>query len=713
MRERQATGTAAVGGGRRAAGGLDRAALKAAGVFGVLAALWIGVTDRVLSAWVLEPEALTRLQTVKGWVFVGVCSALVYVLTRRVTESAERERAVLERSEGRYRLLLDHPRDVMLLVDGSGVVTYANAAAERLLGWSREELVGSVYAEVVHPGDREAVRSAIEAAGAGPAGVARVEYRVRHGEGGWRHHEAVASYFPGQAAGESAVLVSSRDITDRRAAERARRAATRNLRALVEAMPLAIVVLDRQERVRVWNPAAERLFGWRASEVLGRRYPVVGEAEREDAEARLAATLAGRPSVGDEVVRRRRDGGLVQVRVSTAPLRDRRGRIRSVLAVLEDVTEQRALEAQLRQAQKMEAIGRLAGGVAHDFNNLLTGIRGYASFVASGLPAGDPLYEDAREIVRTVDRAAAVTRQLLAFGRRQILQPMELDLGGAVTELQKMLQRLIGEDIELETRVAPGQHWIRADPVQIQQVLLNLIVNARDAMPQGGRVTIEVSDGVGPEPRVLLTVTDTGVGMAPEVQERIFEPFFTTKEPGKGTGLGLAVVYGIVKQSGGEVRVQSVEGAGSTFEVSFPRVEPGRERGEEAGTAEEARSAGTGEILLVEDEELVRRVAARTLREAGYPVVEAASGEEALRLAGSPGRRPPALVITDAVMPGMGGLTLIGRLREQWPSTRFLLISGYAEEVKDHASAAALGVSFLEKPFPPEVLVQRVVQALA
>ncbi len=380
------------------------------------------------------------------------------------------------------------------------------------------------------------------------------------------------------------------------------------------------------------------------------------------------------------------------------------------------------LEAQYRQAQKMEAVGRLAGGLAHDFNNLLSVILSYADLGGRRLREGDPLRADLGEIRRAAESAADLTRQLLAISSRQSVAPAVIGLNEVVGAMESLLARLLGEDLELSMRLAAGLGNVRADPGQIEQVLMNLAVNARDAMPGGGRLTIETADveldetycahhaEVEPGDYVMLTVGDTGCGMDQETRERLFEPFFTTKEPGKGTGLGLATVYGIVQQSGGSIWVYSEPGEGTTFRIYLPRVsEPAAERSTPRPAAEPSRGDET--ILVVEDQEVVRKVVERILGASGYRVVTVADGDAAIEICA--GRREPVgLLVTDVVLPGMTGLELVDRLRESCPELRVLLMSGYTEDAVLRRGGLEPGTAFIAKPFTATELAARVRAAL-
>jgi len=385
-------------------------------------------------------------------------------------------------------------------------------------------------------------------------------------------------------------------------------------------------------------------------------------------------------------------------------------------AVVLETTEYRKLEEQLLQAQKMEAVGRLAGGVAHDFNNMLTAIRSYADLLLADMPPGSPLCADVLEISKAADRASALTRQLLAFSRQQVLRPRLVDLNATVDGMQKMLKRLNTANIQLTCRLAPRLWTVAADPGELERVIMNLMLNARDAMPDGGRLSIETSNididedyankhaNTVPGPYVMLAVTDTGIGMSREVRERLFEPFFTTKEKGKGTGLGLSSVYGIVKQSGGFVWVYSEPGRGTTFKVYLPRADEAQPRF--TPTPRRNRRVGAETILLVEDDDEVRHVATRILSRNGYRVLEAANGADALKISESE-TEPVDLIITDLMMPEMGGSELAEKIRETQPDARILFTSGYTEDAVVRQTFLRQGEAFIEKPFTPASLAQK------
>jgi signal transduction histidine kinase/CheY-like chemotaxis protein len=473
--------------------------------------------------------------------------------------------------------------------------------------------------------------------------------------------------------------------------------------ARIEVIGDGFLIVDRELRVADLNRAAEAIIG---------RDRAVAAGERID------TFLPEWPSTVDGEVRRdltlaSPDGPRIyDVRIT--PVTSGGERLAGYVVVLRDVTDHRRLEDDLRQAQKMESVGQLAGGIAHDFNNLLTAIIGYAALAEAEQTPGTPVHEWIQQIRRSGERAATLTSQLLAFGRRQTLRPVDLDLNSVVDDIQKMLRRLIGERIDLDVRLAPTLAPVRADRSQVEQVIVNLVVNARDAMPRGGRITIRTHNEAGSY--AGLTVEDTGEGIAPEILERIFEPFFTTKPLGRGTGLGLATVYGIVKQSGGDIQVHSSPARGARFTVLLPtaasvaraQLPPAAEA---AGMVVRAAAASHATVLIVEDDPGVRAFAARVLRDAGSTVFEAENDAEALAIAAR-GAQPLDLLLTDVVLPGIDGADLAARLRSLQPGLRVLFMSGYTPE--EIAVTAALGSNdlLLKKPFLPATLRERVAHVL-
>jgi PAS domain S-box-containing protein len=490
---------------------------------------------------------------------------------------------------------------------------------------------------------------------------------------------------------------------------------------ILNSLANGIVTLDLEGHVVTLNGAAEVLLGCRAAAARGRPLAEV-LAHAPELAGILQGAIQRRVGTTATVTLTGRPGGSVPVEVTAAMLRGSGGQDLGVVAIVRDLTAVRSLEAQLRQAQKMEAVGRLAGGVAHDFNNLLTVITGRSQLLLLKLPPESPLRRDVELVEETAHRASALTRQLLAFSRKQILQPRVVELNEVVRGMEAMLGRLIGEDIALATRLDPEAGCVRADPAQLEQVLVNLVVNARDAMPLGGQLTLETRAvdldeafarqhvGIRPGPHVRLLVRDTGVGMDAVTKAHLFEPFFTTKGPGKGTGLGLATVYGIVTQSGGAIRVDSEPGQGATFTIDLPRAEAPVDARVDRPAAR-AVPQGSETVLLVEDEAEVRGLARDILHGQGYTVLEAANGDEALRI-GRRHRGPIHLLVTDVVMPQMGGRELATRLTTVRRETKVLYMSGYTDDAVLRQDAAATATAFLEKPFTAESLAAKVREVL-
>ncbi len=528
-------------------------------------------------------------------------------------------------------------------------------------------------------------------------------------------------------AGRDAALVVAQDVTDRLAAEAGRVESEARKGALLDAALDAIVAIDPEGRITEWNPAAERIFGWSRSEALGR--PIVDTIIPPSLRDRHRRGFTRYHATGESTIlgRRLQLTGLrangsefpVELTVLRVPLPGPP----SFSAFLRDLTDARRMEEQLLQAQKMESIGRLAGGIAHDFNNLLTAISGYAD-LARESPGLDPaVVRDLDQIALSATRATELTSQLLAFSRRQVMQPVALRLGDVLDGLAPLLGRLLGEDVDLDLTVEPDLGHVMADPGQLTQVVLNLAVNARDAMPHGGTLTLEAAEveldadyaqghaEVEPGRYVVLSVSDTGEGMDEATRARLFEPFFTTKELGKGTGLGLATVYGIVKQSGGHIWVYSEPGHGSVFKVYLPRVDAVAGERSDPTPERPDQDRGNETILVVEDDDSVRSFVRVVLEGQGYRVLVASTPAEAIAMR-SAHAESIHLLLTDIVMPGMSGIELARSMREISPGLRVLFVSGYTENTIVHHGMLDPGVSFLPKPFSPVALADRVRQEL-
>ena len=606
-----------------------------------------------------------------------------------------------------YRALFERAGVGMALLDAQGYVRAANPPLCRMLGYAHAELQGRHVTELVHPDSHQDCAEDLARLLRGEADSLRRECHCLHKDG----HDIWVTVFltllsPDSGAAERILLLEFHDITAYKQAE-AMLAAERNLfNALLDALPDHVYIKNREGRLLLTNITQARNLGFaNPQEPVGKTdfdffpAPVAAEIWAND---QLVLETGAPLSAEEEFVNP--EGKSRWVWSVKAPLRNDAGEVIGLVGLSRDITEKRRLEEQIRQSQKMEAIGRLAGGVAHDFNNLLTSIIGYSDFLLGSLNPLSPEYEDATTIKRMAERAANLTRQLLAFSRRQILRPQVLNLNTVVSNLLKMVKRLVGEDIQLVTNLAPELGNVKVDPGQLEQVLMNLIVNAREAMPHGGRLVIETANTalseedakryveVIPGPYVRLSVSDTGVGMDTQTLSRIFEPFFTTKE--LGTGLGLATVYAIVKQSSGHITVESEPGRGTTFHVYLPLTEEG-----ETAVPQAAGQpvGGTETVMVVEDDEGVREMLRRALERQGYAVLEAANAAEAIRLVES---QPPDLVITDMIMPGgMNGRQLTDRLREMHPGLKVMYISGYSDLDVVGREFVDEGTVFLQKPF--------------
>ena len=642
---------------------------------------------------------------------------------RRAEEDRQRLRA--ERDEALARLQTQNERMPLARItfDAEFHITDWNPAAEGIFGFRKEEVLGRepldliISREVLARVGEERMRR-LRTGDMAVHGVnANVTKDGRTITCEWFNTPLLDA--DGRFTG---LLCLAQDVTERVAAQETLRLRDRAIQAVTQ----GILITDASrpdDPILYASPGFERLTGYAAPEIVGRncRFLQCPETDPATVAQVRQAIREGRPCAV-EILNHRKDGTHFWNALSISPIMDAEGRVTHFVGVQADITERRRLEAQYLQSQKMEAVGRLAGGVAHDFNNLLTVIQGYGAMLLGSLGPDNPSHELVGEMTRAGERAAALTRQLLAFSRQSVLAPRVLDLNAVVLDLEKMLRRVIGEDIDLAANLGPALGRVKADLGQIEQVLMNLAVNARDAMPTGGKLTIETRNievdedgarrhtGLRPGRYILLAVGDTGHGMTPEVQARIFEPFFTTKEKGKGTGLGLATVHGIVQQAGGHVGVHSRPGAGTTFQVYLPRVE---EMASPARPAAGGRAApkGTETILLVEDEDSVRALTRLVLHGAGYRVLEASDGGEALEV-GALHTGPIHLLLSDVVMPVLGGRQLAERLLTLHPEMKVLFQSGYTDDAVVRHGLSQETVHFLQKPFTPAALTQKVREVL-
>jgi PAS domain S-box-containing protein len=620
----------------------------------------------------------------------------------------------------RIARMFDLSVDLLCIVGQDGRFRRLNPAWERTLGVPVDELRGRHWTELIHPDDLEPTME--QGRAVANEATMHFENRYRHRDGSFRWLQWNVAKVPE----EEAFYAWARDITPQKEAEAQLRASEAYNRAILKSAIDAIITIDADGRIVDFNPAAERMYGYRAEQLRGKRLMdyLIPPEERAGFIEELARSLEGEGGgaldVRKERIGMRADGSrfpheLTVTRLQSGPVL-LTGFIRDLTQAKRAEAERRRLEEQLRHAQKMEAVGRLAGGVAHDFNNLLSVILGFTDFAAAALPTDAPGRENLEEVKKAANRAVALVRQLLAFSRRQVLTPKVLDVAGVILDIERILRGAAGEQIDLQLSLAPDLGRVKVDPGQLEHVLVNLTMNARDAMPDGGRLRIATANveldaaripagfDARPGSYVAIAVQDTGVGMTDEVAARAFEPFFTTKSTaGSASGLGLASVYGIVTQSGGVVRFETAPGRGTTFEVYLPRAveEPAETAGSGAG------SAPSGEtILLVEDEEAVRHLVRKILEQRGYKVLLARHGGEALEIC----HRTDVtihLLLTDAVMPVLSGPELLRRAIALRPDMKLAIMSGYTDR------PTVTGVPFIAKPFTPVELDRRIREILS
>jgi PAS domain S-box-containing protein len=633
-----------------------------------------------------------------------------------------RMRHRLAEREELFRLISENAADMIAVVDMEGRRIFNSDAYQKILGYSAEELKNSSSMDQIHPDDLERVK---EAAGeARRTGIGKnLEYRIRHKDGTWRVLESTSSVIGSASGVPEKLVIVNRDITERKRASEALRLSEISFRSVIENAPYGIYRAQASGKLLLVNPALQKMLGYETQEEL-LQVNLASEVYLNPLEHQKVNELfANQKEFADvDVEWKRKDGKPIRARCTGWLVKGASEGAGYFEVFAEDVTEKWLLERQLRMAQKMEAVGRLSGGIAHDFNNLLGVIIGYSQVLKRTLPAGTAFLEHAEEIEKAGQRAAALTRQLLAFSRQQVLAPAVLDLNALISEMEKLLPRLIGEDIEIVMALDPAVGRVKADHGQIEQVVMNLAVNARDAMPHGGKVVIATANAMLDEAYtrqhpgskagdfVMLSVTDTGTGIDSETLAHIFEPFFTTKERGKGTGLGLATVYGIVKQSDGYVWVSSAPGKGTSFEVYLPRIEEPVTVIEPAvPTVETFQGAET--VLLVEDADALRKLTHMLLEQHGYRVLAAANGAEALLKTQEKPERIN-LLLTDVIMPGLNGRALAERLGALQPGLKVLYMSGYTDDAIVNHGVLESGTYLLHKPFSEESLIRKVREVL-
>jgi len=646
-----------------------------------------------------------------------------------ITERKQAEVA-LRQSEEKFKQLFDDAPVGYFEYDVQGRITSINRTELEMLGYALEEMIGQLVWKFVV--EEEIARQQILAKLAGTMPPARGLERTYRRKDGTTFPAIVEDRLILDSEGKiKGIRATIQDITEHKKAEEALRSSEEKYRTILENIEDGYFEVDIAGNFTFYNDSLCRILGYSRDEMIGmnnRQY-----TDQENAKKLFQAFnkvyRTGEPAREFDWEIIRKDGTRRSIEASVSLLKDPSGNRIGFRGIVRDITERKrieqektTLEEQLRQSQKMEAIGRLAGGVAHDFNNLLTVIKGYSQLSLTEMKKGDPLKENIEEIKKAADRAADLTRQLLAFSRRQVMEMKVLDLNDLLRNLDKMLRRVIGEDIELATILEENLGRVKTDPGQIEQVIMNLAVNARDAMSKGGKLTIETANvdldqayarahvAVKPGPYVMISASDTGVGMPPEIRDRIFEPFFTTKEKGKGTGLGLSTVYGIVKQSSGNIWVYSEPEKGTTFKIYLPRVdEPFEELKEKLVKKELPR--GNETILIVEDEEDVLKLAGRILSRQGYHVLEASSGEEALRICKKK-KEPFHLLLTDVVMPQMSGRQLEEQLSRVCQDFKVLYMSGYTDNAITHHGVLEKGMNYIQKPFTVDGLIRKVREVL-
>jgi len=643
------------------------------------------------------------------------------VTDRGVTADRRATRARLLESEERYRVASDHAAIGLAHVSQDGQFLRVSRRLCDILGYEPEELLTKTFQDLTHPDElaRDVEQLARLRRGEIDSYTVEKRYIRKDGSPVWIELTAAAVRGPGGTVASFMDVFT--DVSDRKQAQAQAERSESDYRSLFEHATVGIFRSTVEGKLLAVNPALVALLGCASADDLRARNIREFYANADD-RTRILQQFEHADVATGEVIWKRKDGAAISIRLRIRQVRGPTGEPDCLEGIAEDVTQQRSLELQIRQVQRLEAVGRLAGGIAHDFNNVLTAITGFSSLLLDELPAEDPKRQDVEEIRAAAARAATLTRQLLAFSRRQVLQPVVLDVNTLVRTLDRMLQRLIGEDVKLETRLAPSLAAVRADPGQLEQVIMNLAVNARDAMPRGGRLTIETADVVLDEayarqhpgakagPQVLLAVTDTGTGMDAETRSHIFEPFFTTKGLGQGTGLGLSTVYGIVQQSGGHIAVYSEPGRGTSFKIYLPQV-PDAVPGAEALSAQIPAAGGRETVLLAEDDPAVRDVTSEILAQRGYRVLRAPDGQSALEIARSHAGEIP-LLVTDIVMPGMTGPELATALQAERPGVRVLYMSGYTDDSVVRHGVLAEGMPYLQKPFTPDALARKVRELL-
>jgi len=691
--------------------------------------LWVEQRPHQTTLQMVETEGQVqgeefRFRTKTGEIRYGRLSAVRVVINGKpcmlsVTHDiTDRKRAEAEASQ--LALIVESSEDAIVGKSLDGKIRSWNAGAERIYGYSASEVLGQPVRILIPPEQHDELPEILE--------KLKRDERIQHYETirvrkDGRRINVSTSISPvkdseGKIIGASAI---ARDVTQRKSVEAQLQKSEAQFRSLVHDAPYGIYRVTMDGRLLHVNPALTAMLGYDSQEEL-MRLNMEKDVYRDPQSRRRFLKEYGHEQDfrGVEAEWRRKDGKFITVRVTGHPVVEKDNSVAYFEIFAEDITERRSLERQLLQAQKMEAIGRLAGGIAHDFNNLLSVILGHSDILEQQVATNGAMRKSVEATRNAAERAAALTLQLLAFSRKQLIEPTVVDLNTSVTEIQKMLHRVIGEDVELAIRLQPDLGYIKADPGQLGQVLMNLAVNSRDAMPSGGTLAIETANveldetyvrqhlGARPGPFVMLAVSDTGIGMGSETLSHIFEPFFTTKDPGKGTGLGLSMVYGIIKQNNGYIMAYSEPGRGTTFKIYFPRSE---ETLPASLTVRKAIQGGTETILLVEDEVALRELTRLLLEDAGYTVLESPGVEDAIAIAKDLHVKID-LLLTDVVMPRIDGRELASQLVTLRPNLKILYMSGYTDDVLVNRGSLTQAAILVQKPFTKNTLLQKIRETL-
>lgn len=713
----------------------------------ISSAIFLMAVRRCFSLFLSDSSRMSVLTDPAVTEWIGLATSILMVagiaMISPLFLSIKRSAETLRESETCYRTLFESAQDAIFLMNKGGISMECNPAAQRFFRCSEEEIIGKNlfdFSPERQPEDKSSkmesenlIRLVFE------RGSLRFEWVFETNGGELLDTEVSLNKIP--MNGSVKMIAVVRDIREQKQAQQMLRKEREHLAAVLDGSPIPSFMVNCQGEVILWNRACEGFTLMRREDIVGKpmdltplfggkSLPVLADLVLNRSEEEILKRYAEKglrryeplseafESKGYIIV----EGQKKSIRIIAARVKDSGGNLIGVIQCAEDITREEELQKQFLHAQKMEAVGRLAGGIAHDFNNILTVIMGYADLLLMCLAHDEQLLQKVGEIKKAGERASSLTHQLLAFSRKQILQPKVLNLNTVISNMEEMVRRLIGEDIFLFTVLDPEVGSVRIDPGQLEQVIMNLAVNARDAMSQGGRLTIETANveldetyarqhvGVRPGRYVMLAVSDTGIGMDPETQAHIFEPFFTTKDMHKGTGLGLATVYGIIQQSQGHIWVYSEPSKGTTFKIYLPRISEDAIDFESVSSLTESPH-GTETILLVEDDETVRAIVSESLRMNGYTVLESGNGKDAFRISGQY-NAPIHLLISDIVMPGTDGCELAKQLTVSRPNMKVLFISGYTDRSIVHNGILEHGTAFLQKPFSLEVLARKIREIL-